>query len=587
MRLTATLSTLLLTVYATSAQQLTKEIVVEREIEPAERAAARPASVWPVLYAPTVQQQRLLMGEYTGTGTLSRIICPLEPASWRDTLAVSPYRGYVSGGYFPTFNAGISAGYRIVSRPGMLGDVWLQYNGYSYKYTGQSNDAQSHKYNPRQQSFRAGFGLQGAVGKYGTMQGDASVMMSNVRNPLINDGFDQTAMQAVLNIGWTASAKKMPWYLRARFEHFSFDKVTPESYLAYYKGDLSAPSENVIKLGGGVGTSGKGALRLDVDARFQSLNQSSHYLEFYPRMIGDVNPPTMVKANDLNVGFVTGKGTTLGIISLRPAYTFAGDNTNVRLGADVDVCTGAGNGSVYVAPDVRVSWEPTSMFAAWLRATGGKELNTLSSVFQYSPFVSSASTYGTTSVPLDAMAGFNVGPIKGLSFSAKIGYARAKDVLLPVSTVAYINTMSAQTVKGVRYGVRLDWDYFRVFSAYVSVEGAPGKDEHGYYKWRDHASTVVEAGATIRPVARLSIDLSWQMRTGRRYMEYRYSAADPNFTWCDLGDVKNLNIGAEYRVTEPFTAFARVENLLGQKWCDIPLLRAPGVHGLLGVSYKF
>jgi hypothetical protein len=114
------------------AQDLKKDVVIDRDVEPAVRAANRMSSVAPSILSPNVEKRKLLLSEYTGTGSLNCRLSMLEPAAYADTFAISPYRGYAAIGYFPAFNLGASAGYRFVDTEHTKLGAWLQYDGNSY-----------------------------------------------------------------------------------------------------------------------------------------------------------------------------------------------------------------------------------------------------------------------------------------------------------------------------------------------------------------------------------------------------------------------------------------------------------------------
>jgi outer membrane cobalamin receptor len=64
---------------------------------------------------------------------------------------------------------------------------------------------------------------------------------------------------------------------------------------------------------------------------------------------------------------------------------------------------------------------------------------------------------------------------------------------------------------------------------------------------------------------------------------YAYWTAE-NF---DLGNASSLNIGALYRITDAFSAFVKVENVLSKHWLITTEFENQGIHGLFGVTYKF
>ena len=54
-----------------------------------------------------------------------------------------------------------------------------------------------------------------------------------------------------------------------------------------------------------------------------------------------------------------------------------------------------------------------------------------------------------------------------------------------------------------------------------------------------------------------------------------------------LKDVSELGVGASYRVTDAFTVFACVDNLLNTETYMLPLVPEQGFSGLAGVTFKF
>lgn len=115
-----------------SAQTLTKEIVIEREVDPTLPDAQR-ISNYPALLQPQAPTTRLPFVDITAAARVPGMLTMLEPADGQPAFTVSPYRGYASLGYFPAYNLGISAGYSIIAKPASSLNVWTQFDGYSYK----------------------------------------------------------------------------------------------------------------------------------------------------------------------------------------------------------------------------------------------------------------------------------------------------------------------------------------------------------------------------------------------------------------------------------------------------------------------
>ena len=102
----------------TEAQDLSKEITIEKDIVPEQLDVTR-LSVTPVVSLPAVSKSKLSFIERNRASEIPAQISTLEPVAYADSLSVSPYRGYAGLGYFPTYNTALSAGYRFINSENM------------------------------------------------------------------------------------------------------------------------------------------------------------------------------------------------------------------------------------------------------------------------------------------------------------------------------------------------------------------------------------------------------------------------------------------------------------------------------------
>ena len=54
-----------------------------------------------------------------------------------------------------------------------------------------------------------------------------------------------------------------------------------------------------------------------------------------------------------------------------------------------------------------------------------------------------------------------------------------------------------------------------------------------------------------------------------------------------LGDVRNLSLGASYRLTPSVSVFVEGENLLNHRYSTVDYYESQGITGLAGASFKF
>ena len=138
----AALMAVAISVITASAQNMSTQIVVERQIEPEYRQAVRPSGVSPVALTPTVTTPHLSAAPYSALARLDASLTMLEPAAWGDTLYVSPFRGYANLGYLPTANAAASLGYTFINTRDSRVSAFVsylanRYHGYRDDYDGQ------------------------------------------------------------------------------------------------------------------------------------------------------------------------------------------------------------------------------------------------------------------------------------------------------------------------------------------------------------------------------------------------------------------------------------------------------------------
>ncbi len=572
------------------AQDLKKDVVIDREVEPAVRAATRLSTVSPSILTPKVEKRKLLLSEYTGTGKLNTQIPVLEPAAYADTFAVSPYRGYAAIGYFPGFNLGASAGYRFVNTRTTTLGAWLQYDGSSYNskreveipgsdLVGEVKD----KLTRHTVNIGVDFEHEFRVGSLGM---DFDYAHNYVTQPNVADDYKQNTNKIDFAIDWTAKSHSLPWHIGVSADYFGFSKdMAADNIIPGQSLDTKAVSELIFGVEGGIdkhfGTSSVG---VDLDARFQNLNAMSSLV---PMFTDNDYLPAVYYTNGL------GK-KTLGITSLTPHYSFFNGKFSADLGVKVDICTGNNNGGVYFSPDVKVAYAPTSQVAVFAKVDGGKELTELSELFDDSQFMSSAFAYERGKVPFDAKVGVNVGPVYGFTGEVWVGYSKADNWYMPAS-YKEVEFFVPSTVKGFRYGARLGWQHNDIIKIYAQAEGTQSGTDKGYYKWRDNAKWAINAGLTLTPIKPLDITVDWSLRTSRYINEVEPAVTTflntPFGFWqkekFSLGNANSLNIGARYRITDQFSAFVNVENVLCKHWLITTEFESQGIHGLFGVTYKF
>ncbi|MDE6497769.1 MAG: hypothetical protein K2L21_03810 [Muribaculaceae bacterium] len=561
---------LLFAAASASAQNLSTEITVDRTVVPAERAAARPASVHPSIASAAIEPVRLDMAEYTGSGTVTRSASVLAPAAWADTFALSPYRGYASLGYFPVYNLAFSAGYDILRTHDTRLGLWGQFDGTSYKDPNCNGFPEKIGYNIG----TVGANFDHRFGHKGVLTTSASYGFGGITSP-VGDPYRSLGM-ADVDVAWYGRAGRIGYHADAFLHTFSF---SPRKLI---DGTGARPDGTELRYGlsaGVIGRIGNG------------LNHSRLGLEIKADMLARPAVPAGDYINQIY------PASTIGLITATPYYAFGGSTgAAMRLGARVDISTGGEGKTLHIAPDVMLSYNARA-FSIYARAGGGEVLNTNRSLFEITPFAPTGMRTGRSHVPVTVDAGVNIGPFAGASFEVFAGWAKANDWLMPFgyyyseSGAAPYSPSGCEFVavdlSGVRAGIRAAYDWRDVVSVSASAEFAPGSGKGAWYLWRDRAKTVVKADAAVRPIDRLELKASYELRSGRRSQSSLSTNEGSKWLTLDMKSVSNLSFGARYSISDAIDVFARGENLLGKRTEIIPGVPSQGVHGLVGAAFKF
>lgn len=576
---------------AAPAQNLQKEITVQRTVNPDERPAQRPRAVSPQAMDKKPNPVVLELDEYTGTVTPTPSMTRLEPVAWGDTIALTPWRGYLAAGYLPAFNAGVAAGYRFVNRSELQAGAWLNYNGATWKgYTGM----------PRLHDHTLAMGGDLAK-KLGTNTLTASLRYryGNVNAP---GAYEPTLYKSqhindiALNTGWAGTIGHDTRY-KARLDvsHFAFGNDDPMPSMGAW---LDPLKETVLDLGGCISWQATPSAVWALDA-YTTFKKDNHLQYFVPRtdMWGDGASTPGEPRVTLGRG---GSDDLEGYATFTPSLDVNTGNIHLRLGARLDINYGniRDNGLIglnsydaasrlYIAPDAALDWTPSSNFAMYLTATGGERLNTLASLWDANPWMSGASGADRTHINADIRLGFNLGQWRGLFAGAWASWSKADRLYVPV-TIDGNNTWAASGCEGFHFGAHAGYALRDILTVKATVEGG---QQGCYYLWTDMAKLMARFTLTVKPVQPLAIEAGWHIRTDRYGWALSAQSLGQWGYWqgqtVDLGNASNLHAGARWTLTPQWTLFADIDNILSHHHQYVPGVRSKGINGLVGFEVKF
>lgn len=583
-------SAALLITLGVSAQTLTKEIEIERDVETSLPAAER-ISLFPDMLQPKAPQTRLRMVDVTSATNVPGMLNTLEPANGQPAFTISPYRGYASVGYFPAYNLGVSAGYAIIAKPTTSLNVWTQFNGNSYK--------DRYDESLKRNTVTVGADFSNLFGKSRRLDVSADFSYNAYNRPWEEVDPDHHTTAFNLNAAWSARLHSMAYYVTAGFNHFGFSGKE----IGLSREALDGIGQNIIKAGAGTVyfITDKSSVVGHVDVNFVRTN---HFNEF------ELMPGTDIPY-DRFPDLISGDGKTLGLITFAPAYRYNSGVFSTSIGLKAQISTNSGK-TFHIAPDIKFNVRPVSTFAASLTLGGGEHINTLAELYNINPYMSVAQGFKFSQVPFTADLNLTFGPYYGASVELFGGYAAANDWLMPdianitaahgvvpvVDRAVYGSMFETVDLRAMRYGAKFNWKFNKDIEASIKYTGAPGSYKHSYYQNRDRARHILDINASVRPFEPLTIEAGFNLRAGRslysHWTDESLAAGNPAYAdgkattfKYNLRNSGSLNIGATYRIFDWLSVYARVENILGRQAYLFNLLEQQGVHGLIGASLKF
>ncbi|MDE6190001.1 MAG: hypothetical protein K2G47_00105 [Muribaculum sp.] len=558
-----------------AADDLTKEITVEKDIVVQEREAQK-LSQLPVFNMPSIENKKLSWTDRAIAAPLTHDITRLAPAPYAASIEKSPYRGYIDAGYFPSFELGVSAGYRIIDNDATRLGAWLQYDGSNYKRNNREGD----KLHINDHTATIGAGLRHSIEDAGVLEARLAYSLSAFNFPNIgSDGISQTANTLQAGIGWSGAAGSFLYNAAVDYGFFNFTDGHDSGMGATRLKPLTENHAN-IALGGSYGFDDNNFVGADVAMAFAGATNTMKVVSteslFSPEMRGNYNH---------------------GYVAVTPYYRHSGSSYSIKLGLQLYDTWGGDNG-FRIAPDIRADWHSGDKFAIYARFTGGNpSLNAMSSLFAVNHYINPSLAYGDSWQKWNVDAGFIIGPFSGASIEAWGGTGKAKNLLMPT---LYSNFDSldglycAINYTNLHYGVALNYQYRDIATLRIAYEGAPQQYDKGNAMWLDRAKNVFDAKLTVTPIEALDLSLGYELRSGRATYEVS-PAGLGHAQFSDnlyvqrvtLGNVSNLHFEAAYKITPAFSVGAQLDNLLNSKWDTFYGIPAKGISGLVGIGYKF
>ena len=592
--------------YAQDNTKLNKEITLEKDIAPLEKKAVKKNEL-PKVKQPTAKGQKSALGysDLTTPIEVPTTIPTLLPYGYRTAHNFSDQRGYLDIGAGTQANFRVDFGYRIIDEESEKLGLWFNHNSTwngknPSKVITLDENRNKQKYNDNvlavdySRAIGTGtltLGAKAHIDNYNFYGGWNSVDF--IGGPSLNSAYDwdkekQTFVDFNINAGWKSRFnlldKPLLYNVGLQYGHAAYDKPFNKDYK-----HGAHDNWGILNLGGNYNIN---------ELTTAGLAIKGEYLRRGAKAIAN---------SELDLF------DEVGMITLSPTYTIHGDMYKLQLGVNAHLSFS--DGAVFrLSPNVRFNLALVDGFTFYANALGGKLLGyrvpTHYANHRYDyPFL----MYGSIYTPLDAEAGFKIGPFQGLSGKLSVGYAIVKKQpgicyydlnptdypSLPLAT----GMMSTYTVidgRGYWVGAELNYKYRSLIEANASIKFAPHDDEfyatdkhYNNYKFDvDRASTVGNFDIKVHPWRPLTFDVGFEYRGGRMAL-FNYYLSSPDYTnkimyeFVDMDDVINLHAGANYRLNNNVALWLQAHNLLNRRYDILYGQGAQRIGCMVGASFTF
>ena len=593
--------------HAQDNTKLNKEITLEKDIAPLEKKAVKKNEL-PKVKKPTTTgtKTQLNYSDLTSPIEVPTTIPTLLPYGYRTAHNFSDKRGYLDVGGGTQANFKVSFGYRFIDEEREKLGVWLNHNStWNGKNSSKAITLESNRNKQKFNDNTLGIDYSKGIGNGTlTLGGQAHVDIYNLYggwNSLTldsapNSGDDnytltrppydwnsekQTFFDFNLSAGWASKFMvrdtPLKYNVGLQYGHAAYDKSFNDLY-----NHGAHDNWGIVNLGGSYDLSELNTL---------GLNIKGEYLR---------------RGSNAKTGSMSDKFDEVGLITLTPTYTIRGDMFKLQLGLNAHISFSDG-AAFRLSPNVRANLALVDGFSLFANALGGKLLGyRVPTHYANHRYDMPLLMYGSIYTPIDAEAGFKVGPFQGLSAKVSLGYAIVKCqpgicywMTYPEQAVemGMMSTYKVMDGRGYYLNAEVNYKYRSLIEASASIKYAPHDNEmfesdshyNGYKLGVDRASTVSNIDIKVNPWRPLTVNAGLEYRGGRMALFNTYNAAQDDFAYefVKMGDVINLHAGANYRLNSSVNLWLQAHNLLNRRYDILYGMGAQRIGVMVGAGFTF
>lgn len=556
-------------VVAQEEQSVSRELTLEREYDPSVQDANK-VNTLPAVKEPEVRKMPIDYSTFTVPTEPQREIGLLPSGSIMTDMKYNKRRGYLNFGAGTLLNINGDAGYHILSTDRDQLNLFFSHrstNG-NIKFIQDHIDAKTkaklnenlgglnYRHVSDKSAFKIGanygrssfnyYGLPGYL--FPTVTPSPGIESENSETPVFDNDTNQVNQTINAYIG-VESVPDAPVGYLFNVDYINFGQKYSNMI------DADGVTEHTIQALFDLHATFGGAQKVGLGAKIDYFNYKVPNI-----LIGDI-------------GQELSDNRFIGTLS--PYYKVEGENWNIKLGVNASFITKEDKKFV-ASPNIAADVAVGNKTVLYLTAEGGPEVNSYYELSRKNRYVALYGTPATSRTWLDALAGVKSGVAPGFWFDIFAGYKITDDdcFFLPVTMTQFGNTSSIILLDSKRFlvGVNLKYAYQKLFE--INLKGVYNnwniedtdnwliEDPTPEFKAYGRPEMEITAGLKVNPIERLSLQADYYLGTGRYTSMWMRGHSDP----LKMKNINELNVTGSYTFNDTFGIYAKVNNLLFQKY---------------------
>lgn len=289
------------------------------------------------------------------------------------------------------------------------------------------------------------------------------------------------------------------------------------------------------------------------------------------------------------------RGTGPFVLGANPRLTSNLETFSGHLGANVQFLN-RGSRNLVISPDVYLRWHAHPLFSLYVKVDGGASMREMREVYKTNRYFQATSLYDAVDISrLRAVVGGEVGNLQGFSFGVKGGWQKL-DLFSDWRTIRFASEMEGESFPMLYFALRPREDVTRTFlqvhSDFVSPYGFKIGGELNLNRYKPSASSESAVQEDIMGLPQIE----WRVLSSYRLTSALLLSADfsglggvvfslANGEKVNANWITDLNLGADYRISNKFSVSLQALNLFGRSNARWLYYDRPGMGVIGAISF--